>query len=106
VINGEGGSSRIKGIKYDSGNSDGLFTGLLVGDYTFHHHLNILGSVLLLSPDLEDSKNCNGNKDHWVKYSSEAITNATQMVSEISGLSGDVGYGFGKKRLNVKSVYE
>jgi len=106
VINGEDGSSRIKGIKYDSGNSDGLFTGLLVGDYTFHHHLNILGSVLLLSPDLEDSKNCNGNKDHWVKYSSEAITNATQMVSEISGLSGDVGYGFGKKRLNVKSVYE
>jgi hypothetical protein len=99
-------NSVVKGIKYDDATSDGKFTGLLIGDYTFHHHIDILGSVILLSPDLEEAKNCNGNLDHWVKYSSEAIENSTQIVAEISGLSGQVGHGFGRKRLNVRYVYE
>ena len=60
----------------------------------------------MLSPNLETSKNCNGNKDHWAYYSSESIGNATETVAEITGLSGSVGYGFGKKRVNVKYVYE
>jgi hypothetical protein len=60
----------------------------------------------MLSPDLETTKNCNGNQDHWAYYSSEAIGDATETVAEISGLSGNVGYGFGKKRVKVKYVYE
>jgi len=105
VVHRDNGNSKIKGVKSDN-NSDGLLTGLLITDYSFHHHIDILGSVLQLSPNLETSKNCNGNADHWVYYSSEAIENATEIASEITGLSGKVGYGFGKKRVNVRYVYE
>lgn len=106
VIHKDGAGSRISGVKFDKDNSDGLFTGLLITDYSFHHHIDILGAVIMLSPNLETSKNCNGNKDHWVYYSSEAVSNATEIAANITGLSGKVGYGFGKKRVNVKYVYE
>jgi len=106
VVHNQDRSSRIKSVKFDKDNSDGLLTGLLITDYSFHHHIDILGSVLQLSPNLETSKNCIGNKDHWVYYSSEAIINATEIVANITGLSGQVGYGFGKKRVNVRYVYE
>jgi len=106
VVHNSDRTSRLKGVKYDIDNSDGLLTGLLVTDYSFHHHIDILGSVLMLSPNLETSKNCKGNADHWVYYSSEAILNATEIVANITGLSGQVGYGFGKKRVNVRYVYE
>jgi len=106
VIHNSDRTSKLKGVKFNKDNSDGLLTGLLVTDYSFHHHIDILGSVLMLSPNLETSKNCKGNADHWVYYSSEAITNATEIVANITGLSGQVGYGFGKKRVNVKYVYE
>ena len=106
VIHKAGAGSRISGVKFDKDNSDGLFTGLLITDYSFHHHIDILGAVLMLSPNLETSKNCNRNKDHWVYYSSEAVSNATEIVANITGLSGKIGYGIGKKRVNVKYVYE
>ena len=106
VVHNQDRSSRIKSVKFDEDNSDGLLTGLLVTDYSFHHHIDILGSVLQLSPNLETSKNCSGNKDHWVYYSSEAILNATKIAAIITGLSGQVGYGFGKKRVTVNYVYE
>ena len=106
VIHNDDRNSNIQGIKYDKDNSDGLLTGLLMTDYSFHHHINVLGSIVMLSPDLEEDKNCNGNKDHWVYYSSEAISNATETVAEITGESYNVGYGFGKKRLNVRYVHE
>ena len=107
VIHGDKNhTATITGVKFDKDNSDGLFTGVLVTDYSFHHHIDILGAVLQLSPNLETSKNCNGNKDHWVYYSSEAISNATEIAAEITGLSGSVGYGYGKKRVKVKYVYE
>ena len=106
VVHNSDRTSKIKGVKYDKDNSDGLLTGLLVTDYSFHHHIDILGSVLQLSPNLETSKNCSGNKDHWVYYSSEAILNATEIAAIITGLSGQVGYGFGKKRVTVNYVYE
>ena len=106
VVHNSDRTSKIKGVKYDKDNSDGLLTGLLVTDYSFHHHIDILGSVLQLSPNLETSKNCSGNKDHWVYYSSEAIISATEIVANITGLSGQVGYGSGKKRVNTRYVYE
>ena len=106
VVHNSDRTSKLIGVKYDIDNSDGLLTGLLVTDYSFHHHIDILGSVLQLSSNLETSKNCSGNKDHWVYYSSEAILNATEIAAIITGLSGQVGYGFGKKRVNVNFVYE
>jgi len=106
VFHNDDRTSRVKGVKFDKDNSDGLLTGLLVTDYSFHHHIDILGGVLQLSPNLETSKSCSGNKDHWVYYSSESISNATEIAAQITGLSGNVGYGFGKKRVNVNYVYE
>jgi len=111
VFHNDDTNSIVKGIKYQkdslkAGFSDGLLTGLLMTDFSFHHHINVLGSIVMLSPNLETIKNCNGNKDHWAYYSSEAIGDATETVAEITGLSGSVGYGFGKKRVNVKYVYE
>jgi hypothetical protein len=104
VVHRDNGDSKIGSVK--SKNSDGLFTGLMIFDYSFHHHIDILGAVLMLSPDLETSKNCNGNADHWVKYSSQVIENSTKTAAEITGLMGTVGYGFAKKRVNVRYVYE
>ncbi len=106
VFHNDDTNSIVKGIKYDKGTSDGLLTGLLMTDYSFHHHINVLGSIVMLSPNLETSKSCKGNKDHWAYYSSEAIGNATETVAEITGLSGTVGYGFGKKRVHVKYTFE
>lgn len=108
VIHGPNRSSKIKGVKYNKDNSDGLFTGLLITDYSFHHHVDILGSVLQLSPNLESEKDCNGNKDHWVYYSSKAIEDATRITSEVSGLTGNNSniYGYATGRIRVPKVYE
>jgi hypothetical protein len=91
---------------------DARFTGLIVTDYSFHHHLDILGAVLQLSPDLEDSKNCNGNKDHWVYYSDQAIRDATEVTAVLSRLIGNSDTrvydveGFGPGRQKVSHYYE
>ena len=113
VVHGPNRSSRIKGVKYDTGTSDGLFTGLLVTDYSFHHHLNILGGVLQLSPNLETVNNCNGNLDHWVHYSSEAVIAATEIVAKNTIYAGNndwggnnVSAGLGPRRYHVKYWYE
>ena len=106
VVHNSDRTSRLIGVKYDAGTSDGLLTGLLITDYSFHHHLDILGGVVQLSPNLEESKSCNGNADHWVYYSSEAIMNATEIAAEISGELSNLGYGFGEKRAHIRYVRE
>jgi hypothetical protein len=106
VIDRINGDALLRGIKFDKNNSDGLFTGIIVTDYSFHHHIDILGTVIQLSETLEDSDRCNGNDDHWVKYSSASVEGATEIASRITGLMGSYGYGFGKKRLDVEAVYE
>jgi hypothetical protein len=89
------------------------FQGMIITDYSFHHHLDILGAIIQLSPDLEMSKNCNGNADHWIKYSDESVEDATRFVAEQSGLQGNnpnfykfSTKGFGSGRLKVSSWYE
>lgn len=107
VVHGPGRSSRLKGVKVDK-HSDGVLTGILITDYSFHHHLDILGSVLQLSPNLELIKECKGNEDHWVHYSSEAIENATLITAQLSGLVGNNtnAYGFGSSRIKIARWYE
>ncbi len=58
------------------------FQGIIIGDYMFHIHMDILGGIILLSPHLEQSKECQGNKDHKVFYSSQAIINATSLLTQ------------------------
>lgn len=82
------------------------FQGLIIADYSFHHHLDILGAILQLSPDLETGDHCNGNQDHWAKYSQEAIEQATVITSTESGLKGNnthgifnkIGFGNGRQK--------
>ena len=93
-------------------NSGAWFEGLVVTDYSFHHHLDILGAMLQLSPELEEESNCNGNQDHWVKYSKEAIQVATEFTAVNTGLRGNSkgidfnGIGFGSGRQKASSWFE
>jgi len=71
----------------------------------FHFHLDVNGAIILLSPDLETEKDCNGNKDHQVFYSSKSIKDATSILG-ISTADGSRNYGFRKQRLAVKHWLE
>jgi hypothetical protein len=87
------------------------FKGLVVTDFSFHHHLDVLGAVLQLSPNLENDKNCNGNKDHWVFYSSWAIERVTGDIARETGYRGN-SYnllyvdGIGDRRQKAAFWYE
>ncbi len=81
------------------------FDGLIIGDYMFHFHLDVHGAIILLSPDLETKKECNGNKDHEVFYSSQSIKKATSILG-ISTADGSNNYGFRKHRLSVRHWLE
>ncbi len=107
-------TSSLSGLKASS-TTDPPFIGIVITDYSFHHHLNILGAIMQLSPNLETSKKCNGNKDHWVFYSSQAIINATELVAKVSGIRGNnnslanglnVLGGVGDRRYSVLNWYE
>jgi len=57
-------------------NNGAPFKGLMIMDGVFHIHMDILGGIALLDPNTVVGKNCSGNKDHWVRFSSEAISMA------------------------------
>ncbi len=100
IIHNQWTNSRIKQTKI----ANGRFEGIIVGDYMFHFHLDVLGAIILLSADLETEKDCTGNLDHQAFYSSETIKNS---VGEIAGTLGAPPlYGFAKKRLLIKHWYE
>jgi hypothetical protein len=84
VIHAPGSSSRVK--QFES-NEDDPFTGLVITDYSFHHHIDILGAIVQLSPDLETAEDCSGNQHHWVRYSSRAISDATALILETTGIA-------------------
>ena len=103
VIHNPTGSTQITQTKIDKGL---YFQGLIIGDYMFHFHLDVLGAILLLSPNLETSHECNGNKDHKVYYSSAAIVEATSILGA-SGASSSYTGGHGTNyRSTVLRWYE
>jgi hypothetical protein len=61
------------------------FKGLIIADYMFHIHMDVLGALILLSPNLETSKECQGNANHKVFFSRETIKNATSIVQKKKG---------------------
>lgn len=79
------------------------FKGLIIGDYMFHLHLDILGGLILLSPNLELNNECKGNNNHKIYYSSAAIKNATFFASQVSG---QTGIGSGKRSINLVYLFE
>lgn len=79
------------------------FKGLIIGDYMFHLHLDIYGGLILLSPNLEMVKECKGNNDKKIYYSSAAVKEATFFASQVSGYSG---IGGGKRSLSLLYIFE
>jgi len=113
IVHSAGCTSSLNGLKANNKN-DPPFVGLIITDYSFHHHLDILGAMLQLSPNLELLKECNGNKDHWVHYSSEAVIAATEIAAKGSPYIGNnnswgkdnISAGMGPRRYHVKHWYE
>ena len=78
------------------------FEGIIIGDYMFHFHCDVHGAIILLSPNLETTHECAGNRDHKVFYSSQAIRNATSILG-MSSYSGDNNnFGFDSHRLHIR----
>ncbi len=98
VVHNSNRSTRVIQLK-----STKPFKGLIIGDYMFHLHLDIYGGLILLSPDLEMNKECKGNNDHKIYYSSAAIKNATFFANSVSGQNG---IGGGKRSLSVLYLFE
>jgi len=98
VFHGPNGSSRVEQVA-SAKKSDEPFLGIIIADYSFHHHIDILGTILQLSDELEEKSKCQGNRDHYVYYSSEAIKVATKFVAEEIGeegtsvIGGQIGIG-------------
>ena len=108
VIHNSTTSTKISQTKTNKSDKGGHpFEGIIIGDYMFHFHVDVLGGIILLSKNLETSKNCGGNKDHKIFYSSEAVKNATAALG-ISGGGGTVNtnYGFAKQRAGVRFWWE
>ncbi|HLG32002.1 MAG TPA: hypothetical protein VI362_03105 [Ignavibacteriaceae bacterium] len=101
VIHNPTGTTRVKKTRMESTN---YFEGIIIGDYMFHFHLDVLGAIMLLSPSLELSQGCTNNRDHEVFYSEAAIKKVTGQIAETLG--SPPLYGFGTKRLEVKYWYE
>jgi hypothetical protein len=89
IIHNDSLDSRILNITLEQGE----FQGLIIGDYMFHFHIDVLGSIILLSPDLEQEDECEENLDHQVYYSSETVSAATSVISEHIGAPQIIGFG-------------
>jgi hypothetical protein len=97
VIHNSAVNAKITGI---SSKKKLPFKGLIIADYLFHIHLDVIGAIMLLSPDLETQKKCSGNKDKKILFSREALIDVTGMI-------GDPGEGTGwRGRLPILGWYE
>jgi hypothetical protein len=72
----------------------------MVFDNAFHLHLDILGGIVILTPNTVQGKQCNGNNGHWIRYSSETLMDVTK------GLKTGAAGGSWKAALRVLSWYE
>jgi len=79
--------------------SEGVFKGLMIFDNVFHIHLSVVGAMIILSPNTVRDRVCNGNRNKYIKYSSEAIMYATNFSKQETDASW-------RSRLKVLSWYE
>ncbi|UCH65222.1 MAG: hypothetical protein JSW63_11555 [Ignavibacterium sp.] len=89
IVHNDATDSRIVNITLEQGE----FQGLIIGDYMFHFHIDVLGSIILLSPDLEQKDNCDESINHQTFYSSETISAATGAISQHIGAPQIIGLG-------------
>jgi hypothetical protein len=81
IVHNDATDSRTVEITLEQGE----FQGLIIGDYMFHFHIDVLGSIILLSANLEQEDICDISSDHQVFFSSETISGATGSISEHIG---------------------
>lgn len=94
IIHNSATNATIKNI------NSGTFKGLIIADDIVHIHTTIIGAIIGITSS-PSSGNCIGNGSGIVKYSSEAISQATSTVG-----STTTEFGFGKKRLSIYAWYE
>jgi hypothetical protein len=85
VVHNSSSNARI--VHLNTGKKNTPFRGIIIADYAFHLHIDIIGAIILLSNQLEKTKECAGNKDHKVLFSNEAVMQAT-------GIATNVGTGW------------
>jgi hypothetical protein len=89
IVHNSTGNARVRDLQTKSKKTP--FRGIVIADYAFHLHIDIFGAILLLSNQLEKNDECNGNKDHKVYYSSQAVKDATSFANSTgSGWQGRV----------------
>ena len=93
-------SSATNAYWNDISTTAGPFKGLMVFDNAFHLHLDILGGIVILTPNTVQGIQCNGNNGHWIRYSSETLMDVTK------GLKTGAAGGSWKTVLRVLSWYE
>ena len=82
--------------------NNGTFKGLIIVDDMVHIHADIIGAVVVLTPN-PSSGNCVGNGNGNVFYSSEAVQDAmTKVGLETTSLT----FGFGKNWLLIKHWFD
>lgn len=79
----------------------GTFKGLLIADDIVHVHADIIGAVVGLSPS-PSSGNCIGNGNGTIKFSRQAIMDATGKTKS----GGNSDFGYARQRLEVIQWYE
>jgi hypothetical protein len=77
IVHNASVNARVENL---STSNNSPFRGLIIADYMFHLHLDVLGAIVLLSPSLEQVKECKGNQDHKVFFSKETIKEATELI--------------------------
>ena len=62
----------------------GAFKGIMLFDNVFHIHMDITGATVILTSNTITKKECKGNDNHKIVYSSEAIQRITGMVKQVT----------------------
>jgi hypothetical protein len=75
------------------------FKGMLIFDKFFHIHINVLGAVVMLTPNTITAENCPLNKDKTIALSSTIIAKYTQNIIP------KIGGGW-RNKLQLRSWYE
>jgi len=74
IIHSDAVDAYATGLKVANG---APFRGLIIIDKVFHIHMDILGAIVELTQNTVMDKECNGNRDHWINYSSQEVKKAT-----------------------------
>ena len=82
--------------------NSGTFKGLIIADDMVHVHADIIGAIVVLTPDPANG-NCIGNGNGNILYSTEAIQSA---MHQIGFETARINYGFGNNRLYITNWLE